>query len=303
MGQFDVLQDNEDDSSTEERETPAPSAVLSTVPPSYEDLSMSRADEETVLTAVYGDDFTRQVGVWGCAKLQVNCRPPDVDRDHIGSELTLSVQLGKQYPYVVPTVELRNVKGLSKDEQRELLQRLDVRAHECAQVGSVVVCELVQIVEDYLLEHNQDPNLSEWEQMKAREKQQQEEKERLQKVQEAEMKRILIEQKTDDRLNESQRRMIAASGGEVEKELARQMEALAAADRRRKGFPSPDKEDTEETDTDDEDEDAFDEPGHFGPVVGTSRYETDFLELGLLGRGGGGEVVKVRNRLDRRLCK
>ena len=32
-----------------------------------------------------------------------------------------------------------------------------------------------------------------------------------------------------------------------------------------------------------------------------SRYYSDFNELGLLGRGGGGEVVKVRNRLDRQL--
>jgi hypothetical protein len=36
-------------------------------------------------------------------------------------------------------------------------------------------------------------------------------------------------------------------------------------------------------------------------LFGLSRYQTDFVELGLLGRGGGGEVVKVRNRLDRRI--
>jgi translation initiation factor 2-alpha kinase 4 len=34
---------------------------------------------------------------------------------------------------------------------------------------------------------------------------------------------------------------------------------------------------------------------------GSSRYKSDFIELGVLGRGGGGEVVKVRNRLDRRI--
>ena len=32
-----------------------------------------------------------------------------------------------------------------------------------------------------------------------------------------------------------------------------------------------------------------------------SRYQTDFVELGPLGRGGGGEVVKAINRLDRRI--
>lgn len=40
-----------------------------------------------------------------------------------------------------------------------------------------------------------------------------------------------------------------------------------------------------------------------GPVSakGSSRYLVDFCQLGLLGRGGGGEVVKCRNRLDRRV--
>lgn len=40
------------------------------------------------------------------------------------------------------------------------------------------------------------------------------------------------------------------------------------------------------------------------PTSGTgaySRYQTDFVELGPLGRGGGGEVVKAINRLDRRI--
>ena len=55
--------------------------------PSYEDLSTSRADEETVLQAVYADDFRRHNGVWGCARLEVDVRPPDVERERIGSQL------------------------------------------------------------------------------------------------------------------------------------------------------------------------------------------------------------------------
>ena len=79
-GQFDALQG--EDSSDDERPTRATVGV-----PSHEDLSMARDDEETVLTAVYGEDFTREVGVWGCARLNVHVRPPDTDREHIGSEL------------------------------------------------------------------------------------------------------------------------------------------------------------------------------------------------------------------------
>jgi len=55
--------------------------------PSYEDLSTSRADEETVLATVYGEDFQRHRGVWGCARLEVKVSPPDVDPEHIGSQL------------------------------------------------------------------------------------------------------------------------------------------------------------------------------------------------------------------------
>jgi hypothetical protein len=55
--------------------------------PAYEDLSTSRADEETVLLAVYGQDFQRNQGVWGTARLEVQVRPPDVDAAHIGNQL------------------------------------------------------------------------------------------------------------------------------------------------------------------------------------------------------------------------
>lgn len=55
--------------------------------PSYEDLSTSRADEETVLQAVYADDFRRLDGVWGCARLEIDVRPPDVELERIGSQL------------------------------------------------------------------------------------------------------------------------------------------------------------------------------------------------------------------------
>ena len=86
-GRFDVLQQEEESSSDDDSAPSAPPSALEEVSlPPYEDLSVSRADEETVLTAVYGDDFTREDGVLGVARLSVHCRPPDVDR--VGCELT-----------------------------------------------------------------------------------------------------------------------------------------------------------------------------------------------------------------------
>jgi hypothetical protein len=72
---------------TSEPRLPPPAKQHNIHIPSYEDLSTSRADEETVLQAVYAQDFRRQVGVWGCARLEVDVRPPDIDPEQIGSHL------------------------------------------------------------------------------------------------------------------------------------------------------------------------------------------------------------------------
>lgn len=292
-GQFAALKD---DSSTSDDEESAHHAHI----PSYEDLSTSRADEETVLMAVYGSDFTRLTGAWGCPKLQVIVRPPDSDVCH--SELTLSVQLGKQYPYVVPTVELLNVKGPSKQEQATLLTKMQDRMQELATSGTVMVIELVQLAEDFLLEHNQDPTLSAWEQMKAREAKE--------KQAQQDIERQWLEQSSSKRNTSfvaSPLEHFEAVASDVQRELVRQREAIDAAKRQqgtgdddmpRKGFS--DVLDEENLSDDDE----FDEHVERNPNLDSnSRYQTDFIELGILGRGGGGEVVKVRNRLDRRICK
>jgi len=87
-GRFDALQEEEDSSESGERDKKRPTTQQQqhVSVSSFEDLSVSRADEETVLAAVYGDDFAREDGVWGVARLNVHCRPPDVDS--VGCELT-----------------------------------------------------------------------------------------------------------------------------------------------------------------------------------------------------------------------
>lgn len=218
---------------------------------------------------------------------------------------SLSIQLGKQYPYVAPAIECRNVKGLSKEEQGELLSQLQARAAELAVTGSVMMIELVQVAEDFLVLHNRDPTMSAWEQMKAREALEKEKEEREQE----ELNRLM---NVSDRpapitfspVNSKTNRVSFAkplASTDVEKELMRQKEALDAAMRnRRENRAMSLSSNEDEAAVYDEDDLDFDyDEGYVAPSA--SRYQSDFVELGVLGRGGGGEVVKVRNRLDRRI--
>ena len=78
-----------------------------------EDLSLQRHDEETVLAAIYGDDFTLESGAWNCPVYKLRIRPAsdvtdpnttttnhDDNNNHYNvrqqqqqCELTLSIQL------------------------------------------------------------------------------------------------------------------------------------------------------------------------------------------------------------------
>ena len=324
-GQFAALEDSDDSSnSSSSTETgnlsPAFGSgnVDSVDVPSYEDLSSSRADEETVLQCIYGEDYERENGPWGQAIAKVKIRPPELDPETMGCQLTLMAQIPKQYPYCVPKIELKDVKGLSKEKKKLLASKLKQRARELSEVGSVMVCELVQICEDFLLENNVDPSLSAWEQMKEREAKEKAKEEELKLARDKEIRSMIDEEKSSDIMEFSNSRNnlrnsnsdIKKAPDEIEKELARQMEAIEEANKHRmkntSGFLeryTSDETGTEdpEDDFDDDDEDD-DYVAPLSSSIGlSSRYHTDFIEMGILGRGGGGEVVKVRNRLDRRI--
>jgi eukaryotic translation initiation factor 2-alpha kinase 4 len=299
--------------------------------PNYEDLSMQRTDEETVLTAIYGSDFVRQSGPWGQPKFAVQVRPPDLEAKHIGCSVVLSTTIPKQYPYVVPKIALEQVRGLSKDLQATLMDMLHDRAKELAETGQVMVCELVQIAEDFLLQNNVDPTLSAWDQENARKAREEAEKEAMEKARRNKLG-LLDTNNDDSEIHGSRSRLMQSSPEhsrtttphgtrddfqpvamtEIERELARQREALDEARRRRveknnggmlmerKSSGGTAAANQLEDDSDDQDDD-FDEDEEAAPVMhGSSRYQNDFIELGVLGAGGGGQVCLARNRLDRR---
>lgn len=303
-GFFGVLEDDndsssssssfaQDDSTTEKK--PLDSTGNSYVP-AYEDLSSCRMDEITVLQVVYGSDFVQETGPWNLSIMVIHVRPPDLEPAKIGSHLSLAITIPKKYPYIVPSIELRNVQGLSSQETAELLKLLQNRASELASSGSVMVVELVQVVEDFLITHNRDPTMSAWDRENARRALEQQE----------ELKR---QQELDQLMNaeshtESHQLMVpVASSTAIERELLRQQEALKNASRLRlpKLQSATIASDPTTVDMDESVDDfEFDDTAEL-TLAGSSRYKSDFIEMGVLGRGGGGEVVKVRNRLDGRI--
>ena len=57
--------------------------------PGEEDLSMCRNDEETVLQAVYAQDFCKEPGgSWGVHIYNINVKPPDLQEQEVGCRLT-----------------------------------------------------------------------------------------------------------------------------------------------------------------------------------------------------------------------
>lgn len=208
-------------------------------------------------------------------------------------------------------MEFRNIKGLSSKQQAELASLLKARADECASSGSVMMIELVQVTEDFLVVHNHDPNMSAWEQMKAREAMEEDDRNREEREKEAAFRELIQNETSAGELESPTiHKRFEKMDGAVEKELARHLEAFRRAGKRKQGdLAYPDL--TRATSggdvlgtADEEDDDEFgeeDDDDEEDPILDSSRYRTDFVELGLLGRGGGGEVVKVRNRLDKRI--
>ena len=278
-----------------------PAEGASVTVPAYEDLSNARSDEVTVLEAVYGDDFSNKVGVWNCPLWTVHVRPPDLEPEKIGSHLHLQLQLGKKYPYVVPKIEIQNVVSLSPTEQQELRRELHERAVGLAKSGNFMMIELVQVAEDFLLAHNRAPNMSAWEQMQEREKKQKryenEAKEALAKLMDKEAS-VTFDETSGRRSTEND-----VMSKDFERELLRAREAIEVAEKLRgstgDGLLRRSSSGTVDVSPS---EDDFEIDLDYNPAaVSASRYETDFVEMGTLGRGGGGEVVKARNRLDGRI--
>ena len=318
----------------------------------HEDLSIQRHDEETVLSAIYGNDFTLQAGTWNCPLYKLRIRPANEVTSHgydnsnnssdgsvkqihnpnngkeedYGCEVTLCIQLSKKYPHSVPLLQIINPVNVHMSEISTLMQLLQDKARECMELGQVMGWELGQVIEGYLVDC-----------VERRRREDQERERDLKKISRgvdvSEESRLLIDESVEE-VEYGGDRINAVMDSDIQKEVQRQMQALDSASKLRRqirqtqrlGFlPSIADSDkhgnVSEVDDDDNEDDflaqlpkgydldllAMDrhdedaEQQRQNPNNNISRYQTDFVEIAHLGRGGGGEVVQAINRLDRRV--
>eukprot|EP00804_Cyclotella_cryptica_P012302 CCRYP_019997-RB/>CCRYP_019997-RB protein AED:0.07 eAED:0.07 QI:234/0.93/0.94/1/0.87/0.82/17/67/1724 len=314
----------------------ATTTAIEAVTAANDDLSTQRHDEETVLSAIYGNDFSLETGAWNCPLYKIRIRPASEVTDHKSSnnhvnnteplkkELTLQIQLNKKYPYSVPMIQLTNIVGIPTTRIAELLNLLQAKANECAQSGVVMGWELGQVVQEFLVDYMlllEQENKQRERDLIGKYKSQMDQLEHLDNY----------EVDESDRADHAGQSSSPSSPGreeldsDIQKEVARQMEALDIAEKLRRqrrqdrevGVLSTTLAEINENDAAEDDEGGRSDDDFFQfsdeykkldlelpPTSGSSifsRYQTDFVELAALGRGGGGEVVKAINRLDRRV--
>ena len=249
--------------------------------------------EIEALEAIYDKHFERREKVWGRDRFAVTIFPGESvagDAEEAYTRTVLVVTYTAGYPSEVPILELENVRGLTTEEKEELGTLVKAEAGRLAELGDVMVYELVTAIKDFLERHNRQA-LSGYEEMLARQ-----EKAKTETVDKEARLKALDAEALAEELEEAQRRDSEA--------LARlqRLQARAAPEDETTlvGHPSLVPQPVPEGGTNDRDgEERVEELLQNLADRDKSRWETDFKELGQLGRGGFGEVVRARNRFDK----
>ena len=258
-------------------------------------LSSEAQEELEVLRSIYGADFSERATAWKqgfCCVLAVR---PLIHGTDIHAHVDLKVTLASTYPRSKPTVALERVRGLSPAEARELLVALQALAAE--KVGAVMIHDLASAAESYLEVHNRKPQTF-YEIMNSR------------KSREHEALKSLRESgphADDADLSErGDERSLAAAVPEAPLEAAPEVAGATEKAWLMSFIQQGQTGDSDSSDESDGEAPVAAEPEKRPSIsprdaVPASRYEAEFVEIELLGKGGSGQVWKVRNKLDRRI--
>jgi serine/threonine protein kinase len=271
---------------------------------SPEEIAEAKANELEALQAIYMEDLkVVNDGEDGQpAKVEFTVKPSmSAAECHVAVKLLLTYT--ERYPCTTPLIEVENISELSDEEGnrqklggclsdnklKELQRLLDEWAKQ--NVGEVMGTELMEEALEYLRKHNH-PELSIFEEMEVRQMEAEAgaEADRLKQIEEKQKRR-------EAEAANFERNIYS----EMQKKRAVHEEAEAEEEEEEENADEDD--DSEDDDTDDDDTDDELEALSLGDNAQGefSRYKGDFRELGKLGKGGCGEVVKARNRLDKRL--
>jgi hypothetical protein len=212
--------------------------------------------------------------------------------------------LNKSYPKTAPLIEVTDVKGLSQKEIDELKSILSQTANNC--LGEVMIHEVAVVAENYLEDHNRKPETLH-EQMQNRQRN------AAAALKDIKNGSLFAETSKEMKINE-----FSEGGGTTETTQARtplDLRKQAHGGDRAGSVGSEEGEDWLQSllkrqhgltmggfegddPSDDESTESIEKTTY--QADGNSRYQKEFQELTLLGKGAGGEVWKVKNSLDRR---
>ncbi|CAI5729828.1 unnamed protein product [Peronospora farinosa] len=292
-----------------------PAAVTHDTSASYDVATLSEArelqtQELEVLQAIYDQDLTMQSSTplyTYIFTIRLLCEA--TSGTATTAEVLLHFDLTRAYPIKQPpniTVEAKH--GLSDTETQKLTRGMEKLALE--KVGDAAVYDLVVFATDFIQDHLKDQS-SFFDQMMTRQQdretqdklaedallQQQEEQARAKNEEilaliDAERRKRETMKKTRRRRRRHRLSIDGDCSGSEGGILSSSCQQQPNASSKRDEIVSS----VLDSDSDESDLDAVTAAKRY-----QSRYQGDFKELGLLGRGGGGEVVQVRNRLDRQL--
>ncbi|XP_078593658.1 eIF-2-alpha kinase GCN2-like isoform X1 [Branchiostoma floridae x Branchiostoma japonicum] len=181
-------------------------------------------NEVELLSAVYVDDFKdlRDQDAWKIKRAPEVCLTLVPQQSMHGTadvyaKVDLHIKCPPNYPDVEPELDLKNSKGLSDDNLRQLKHEL----HKMAQqnLGEVMLLDLAQHVQTFLHAHNKPPRGSFYEEMMSNKRRQEEKVAR-------EIQKKLDVQK---RIQEKERR-------ELEEEITRRQEMIKEEMRKRRSL-------------------------------------------------------------------
>jgi eukaryotic translation initiation factor 2-alpha kinase 4 len=268
------------------------------------DSTLRRDNELLSLEAMYGDDFSLQRrGRQPKIAIEVKC--PDADTDDRSSSCTLVIEYPCGYPeHLSPKVTFEGLEGPSNKHKRDdLRRRLATMAEERA--GEEVTFDLVLVVSEFLSEDASGgadlltEMATRMQERAAEEEAERNERSRTQREEEAaaladaESAELLLGKELDQQIaDEKSRRAEVAQ----EQRRVRSASLDAAAEEP----PPPPEEAGEGVDEEGEDDEEEADILALARADGSrfNRWQADFKAICILGKGGGGEVVSCRNRLD-----